>query len=132
MDKPTPRKNKTRSEKAVKVIMQYEELTELRKCCSKSRFRDFLMCVNSKWKLIFKYYVQELFVMDIYTRRMNNRINLLNKQQFFYNCIEDPNHIYQVNFMTHNIIKNFCTGMANFVSKRLTEIEKKALETIEA
>ena len=128
----TPRKRqRAKAERGVKVVLEYKELMELRKCCSKSKFRNFLLQVPPKWKLIFKYYVQELFVMDIYTRRMSNRLNLLTKQEFFYRCIEEPDHIYKANFMTHNIIKNFCTGMANFVSKRFGEIEKEALKAVE-
>ena len=111
------KKAKTNSPAAIK---------DLRNCLSKSKFKEILETKESRWRLLLKMYLKDYFVSDIYNRRVENKKILLNRKSKLLRVIENPKELdYDCQF-DNNMMKNFCTGFANFYERNKEEMETRA------
>ena len=100
------------------------EIEKLKKCNSKSVLQKILSNFPEKWKLIIKFYMTDCFVHDLYTRRLENKMYLLSKRELLYRLIDKPELLAMDCHFDNNLLKNFCTGIANFVTKHRNKISK--------
>ena len=106
--------------KDIKYTPQY--IIDLKKCLSKSRFKEILSKGGNKLKDLLKVYQMEYFVCDIYNRKVENKQILLNRKSKLLNVIENPTLLdYDCQF-DNNMMKNFCSGFASFYCKNESEI----------
>ena len=81
-----------------------------------------LLNLSPHWKEIIKFYLTDCFLFDIYSRKMDNKLKLLSKREVLYEVVDDP---LLLNFGCHfdnNLVKNFCSGLANFIKLNYTKI----------
>ena len=69
--------------------------------------------------------MSECFLLDIFARKLENKMVLMNKRQFFYNVIDKPDLLSIDCHFDNNILKNFCTGIFNFLTKHTNDILKE-------
>ena len=115
------------------VELTFSELNFLQKCISKKRLIAFLGNLNGHWRKVLKFYFSDLLVMDLYSRRVKNKLRILSLRCFLYSCIDDPTLLLRHKRLNGNIVKNISAGMANFIQKHYQEIlemlEKRAKKT---
>ena len=112
------------SKKKEKFSLSCVEIEKLKKCNSKAALRKILIQLTPEWKRIIKFYMTECFIHDLYTRRLENKMFLLSKRELLYRLIDNPELLTMDCHFDNNLLKNFCTGIANFVTKHYSEISK--------
>ena len=75
-----------------------------------------------------KYYLTDCFIFDLYTRKLENKAHILSKREIFYSVIDDPTFLSLDCHFDNNLVKNFCTGLANYLKKNYNQM-KEVLET---
>lgn len=100
------------------------QIQKLKKCNSKVGLRRILLKLPSEWKKIIKFYMTECFIHDLYTRRLENKMFLLSKRELLYRLVDNPELLTMDCHFDNNLLKNYCTGIANFVTKHHKDIER--------
>lgn len=100
------------------------EIEQLRNCSTKNAFKKIISALDEEWKELIKFYLTDCYVMDLYTRKLDDKTNLLSKREVFYDVVNNPLILDGDCHFDNNLIKNFCTGMANFILKNISEIKK--------
>ena len=100
-----------------------EDLQRLRKCSTKKMLKKCLYAMTEKNKGILKAYMQYCFIYDVFTRRVVNRKLLFSKRTFLLECIVEPKNLSKECSFDNNLIKNYCTGAVNFISRFFAELE---------
>ena len=98
------------------------EIGIIKSCNTKKSFMDMLLKLSPLWKEIIKFYLVKCFVYDIYNRKMNDKLKLLAKREVLYEAVDNP---LVLNFGCHfdnNLVKNFCSGVANYVKHNYARI----------
>ena len=115
----TKRASMHKNKKKCVTILQ---MRKLKKCNSKYTFRQFLIKSSPVTRQILLFYMRECFILDVYTRRLENKRFLLAKREIFYEIIRNPELLSQDCHFDNNSLKNFCTGAGNFILKNLKKI----------
>lgn len=100
-----------------------EDLQRLRKCSTKKMLCKCLRAMQRTNKGILVAYMRHCFIFDVFTRRVVNRKLLFSKRTFLLECILDPANLNKECSFDNNLIKNFCTGAVNFISRFFAELE---------
>lgn len=98
------------------------EIRKLKKCQSKYTLRKFLRGMSSITGRLLRHYVSYCFVMDVCSRRLENKTFLISKRSLFFRIIEEPELLSRDCHFDNNILKNFCTGASNFIQMHLGRI----------
>ena len=101
------------------------QIRKLKKCNSKIALRRILLKLSPEWKKIIKFYMTDCFINDLYTRRLANKKFLLSKRELLFKVIDSPELLTMDCHFDNNLLKNYCTGIANFVNKHYQDIKKK-------
>ena len=108
-------------------------LNQLKNCSSKKELIYHITILSDKAKEFIKFYITECFFLDLFSRNIKNKKSILSKRQLFYDMLDGPEILNEVNFHNNNIIKNFCNGCMNFISQHFYDIEyqfrKNKIET---
>ena len=120
-----PKKLKTKKIGKKKVLKQFPQMENLRKCTSKSGLKKFLKILSPKWKRIFQFYMTDCFIFDLFIRRLENKMFLLSKRQFLFSLIENPDLLTSDCHFDNNLLKNYCTGIANFIYQHYDEMNRQ-------
>ena len=92
------------------------EINLLKKCTTKNKLNKILQKnLSQKWKKLIKFYITDCFIFDLYTRKLENKIKLLENREIFYNIIDNPDLLKIDCHFDNNMIKNFCTGLSNYL-----------------
>ena len=67
----------------------------------------------------------ECFIYDLYIRRLENKMFLLSKREFLFSLIEKPDLLNTDCHFDNNLLKNYCTGIANFIYQHYDDIKKQ-------
>jgi hypothetical protein len=121
------KKVKTKKISKKKVLKHFPQMENLRKCTSKTGLKKFLRLLTPKWKKIFQFYMTDCFIFDLYIRRLKSKMFLLSKRQFLFSLIENPDLLTADCHFDNNLLKNYCTGLANFIYQHYDEIKKQML-----
>ena len=100
-----------------------EDLQRLRKCSTKKMLHRCLKAMQESNKDILVAYMQSCFIFDVFTRKVVNRKLLFSKRTFLLQCILDPQNLTKECSFDNNLVKNFCTGAVNFISRFVAELE---------
>ena len=100
-----------------------EDLQRLRKCSTKKMLSRCLKSMHDSNKGILIAYMRFCFIFDVFTRRVVNRKLLFSKRTFLLECIIEPQNLMKECSFDNNLIKNFCTGAVNFISRFIAELE---------
>ena len=122
------KKNKSKQSKKIskkKVIRAFPSIEKLRTCTSKRGLRKLLKSLNPYWRIIIKFYMTECFIFDLFSRRLENKMFLLSKRDFLYSLIDNPDLLASDCHFDNNLLKNYCTGVANFIYKHYDMIRKE-------
>ena len=106
----------------VPVEYTFTELSFLKRCISKKKLSAFLGSLSDHWKAVFRYYFTDLLVLDLYSRKVKNKLKILSHRRFLYSCIDDPELLLEHKKLNGNIVKNISAGMANFIQKHYSDI----------
>ena len=117
----TQRKKKRISKN--KILKTFPEIERLRRCTSKANLRRILLSLDAEWKRIIKFYMTECFIYDLYIRRLENKMFLLSKRQLLYTLIDNPELLTTDCHFDNNLLKNYCTGIANFILNHYDDIK---------
>ena len=124
LDPPPPiderrRSRRTRqiTKKRVLDICSSTRLMELKRCNSKETLRFILLKLSPESKKKIKFYMSRCFIQDLFTRRLKNKMFLLSKRELLYRAIENPDLLTMDCHFDNNLLKNYCTGIANFLLK---------------
>lgn len=118
----TQRKKKRISKN--KILKTFPEIERLRRCTSKANLRRILLSLDAEWKRIIKFYMTECFIYDLYIRRLENKMFLLSKRQLLYTLIDNPELLTTDCHFDNNLLKNYCTGIANFILNHYDDIKE--------
>lgn len=131
---------KTRGKhRQVKKSLKYQilpnEIDKIKKCNTKNSFKQVLISLDPNWKELIKFYLTDCFIFDLYTRKLEDKKHLLSKREIFYSVIENPEVLDLDCHFDNNLVKNFCTGLSNFLKKNYQKmkdmIEKEKAENEE-
>ena len=100
------------------------EIDRLKACTTKNMFKAVLLELSSEWREIIGFYLTDCFVFDLYTRKIENKKHLLSKREILYSVVENPSFLELDCHFDNNLIKNFCTGLANFLKRNLSKIKE--------
>ena len=109
-----------RSRKIVKKKRRPEipaAVANLKRCNTKKLFMAELVEMSPQWKDALKFYISNCFVFDIYNRKIECKLQLLAKSRTFFAVIDQPDKLQLGCHFDNNLIKNFCTGFANFATR---------------
>lgn len=109
--------------KAIKPSVPAEILL-LKKCNTKKAFKEVLGKLSTHWKHMIQYYLKDCFIYDIYNRKLECKLQLLAKRETLFAVVADPNLLDSGCHFDNNLVKNFCTGLANFIKRFYSEIVK--------
>lgn len=106
-----------------------DDLQRLRKCSTKKMLQKCLLGMGGHNKDVLIVYMENCFIFDVFTRRVVNRKLLFCKRSFLLNCILDPKNLSQECSFDNNLVKNFCTGAVNFISRHFKELEALLIDS---
>ena len=109
----------------IRNLLQAPEILTLKRCNSKTQFRRILLKLNPEWKKVIKFYMTECFIHDLYTRRLENKMFLMSKRDLLYRLVDNPELLTKDCHFDNNLLKNYCTGIANFVARHYKDIQSK-------
>jgi hypothetical protein len=115
-----------KNKKKKKNINSY--FKKLRSCSTKSMLHDCLLKMSIFSKKVLEFYLTECFILDVFSRKVSNKIELFRKREFFLNCIDDPDLLLKRFNFDNNLVKNFCIGAVNFISRYYSDISKQILD----
>jgi hypothetical protein len=110
--------------KKQKNLVHSPQIKKLKQCNSKIQLRRIILKLTPEWKKIIKFYMTECFIHDLYTRRLENKMFLLSKRELLYRLIDNPELLNLDCHFDNNLLKNYCTGIANFVIKHHQDIKE--------
>ena len=110
--------------KKKETILHNSQIKKLKQCNSKIQLRRIILKLTPDWKKIIKFYMTECFIHDLYTRRLENKMFLLSKRELLYKLIDNPELLTLDCHFDNNLLKNYCTGIANFVVKHHKDIKQ--------
>ena len=105
-----------------KMTTDLSEIEKLKKCNSKAALFRILTELSEEWRDILRFYMNKCFIHDLYTRRLANKMFLLSKRNLLYRLIDAPELLNRDCHFDNNLLKNFCTGVANFVNRHKDSI----------
>ena len=118
-----PSKPKSKNPEYKKMINKIKyELRKLKKCSTKYALKKFLLSCSAPLRRILRFYMRECLIFDIFTRRLECKQYLLSKRQFLFLILKTPGLLDTDCHFNNNILKNFCTGSANFLLKFLNKV----------
>ena len=100
------------------------EIDKLKKCNTKNSFKKVLGSLSAEWKQLIKFYLTDCFIFDLYTRKLEDKKHLLSKREVFYTVIENPGFLDLDCHFDNNLVKNFCTGLSNFLRKNYQKMKE--------
>lgn len=100
-----------------------DDLQRLRKCSTKKMLRQCLRGMHPANKGVLLAYMRHCFIFDVFTRRVVNRKLLFSKRTFLLECVLEPGNLRRECSFDNNLIKNYCTGAVNFISRFFPELE---------
>lgn len=115
-EKPLKRRKKRRKRWLI------AEIRRLKKCQSKYSLRKFLRGMSSITRRLLSHYVSQCFVIDVCSRRLENKTFLISKRRLFFRIVQEPELLSKDCHFDNNILKNFCTGASNFIQMHLGRI----------
>lgn len=122
---------KTKS-KHIKKSTRYQilpnEIDKIKKCNTKNSFKQILNSLTPEWKELIKFYLTDCFIFDLYTRKLEDKKHLLSKREIFYSVIENPDVLDLDCHFDNNLVKNFCTGLSNFLKKNYQKMKDAIAE----
>lgn len=124
---PSSRIKKSRQTKGAKYQILPNEIDKIKKCNTKNSFKTILASLSPEWKELIKFYLTDCFIFDLYTRKLEDKKHLLSKREIFYSVIENPEMLDLDCHFDNNLVKNFCTGLSNFLKKNYQKM-KDAIE----
>lgn len=104
-------------------VLKIDQLRELRQCISKYHYKKILESLDYKWKFLLKVYIKEYLINDIYNRKLENSLILLNRRKILLESIDDPEILETDCNFDNNSIKNFCKGFVIFYTKNLDDMD---------
>ena len=104
------------------------EIDKLKKCNTKNSFKTVLSSLSPEWKQLIKFYLTDCFIFDLYTRKLEDKKHLLSKREVFYTVIENPGFLDLDCHFDNNLVKNFCTGLSNFLRKNYKKMREVITE----
>lgn len=93
------------------------EIKMIKKCTTKKQFIETLKTLNNQWKKLIKFYLTDCFIFDLYTRKIENKLKLLENREIFYAIIENPDMLNIDCHFDNNMVKNYCSGLGNYLKK---------------
>ena len=108
-------KQKKILKKKNKKIIPHQILL-LKKCTTKNKLIKTLLNLPPNWKNLIKLYITDCFIFDLYTRKLQNKFKLLENREIFYEIIDNPELLNISCHFDNNMIKNFCTGVSNYLN----------------
>lgn len=131
----TKNKNKNLKKNSKYQILP-NEIDKIKKCNTKNSFKQILTGLTPEWKDLIKFYLTDCFIFDLYTRKLEDKKHLLSKREIFYSVIENPDVLDLDCHFDNNLVKNFCTGLSNFLKKNYQKmkdiIAQEKLEQVKA
>ena len=100
------------------------EIKMIKKCTTKKQMIKLLKDLDYKWKKLIKFYITDCFIFDLYTRKIENKYKLLENREIFYNIIENPDLLQIDCHFDNNMIKNYCSGLANYLKKHYKKMRE--------
>ena len=111
----------------IEIYRLQHKMKALKKCSSKISLRKFLTKADSVLKSTMKFYLRNCFLKDLYTRKLENKFTLLSRRSLLFRIIEEPSILNSDCQFENNLLKNFCTGMSNFISANFERIKRLPL-----
>lgn len=100
------------------------EISLIKKCNTKKAFKELLLSLTPYWKTIVKHYILKCFVFDVYNRKVECKLQLLAKKETLFAVVDEPMLLDFGCHFDNNLVKNFCTGLSNFVKKFHEQLSK--------
>jgi hypothetical protein len=94
-------------------------LKVLKKCNSKKGLRKIIFGMSEICARMVHFYMTECFIWDIFTRKLKSKSFLLSKRALLFEMFKNPDLLELDCHFDNNLLKNYCTGMANFFLKHL-------------
>lgn len=98
------------------------EIRRLKKCQSKYSLMKFLIKMSGISRKLLRYYLTDCFIIDVCSRRLENKKFLISKRNLFLRILSQPEMLRDDCHFDNNILKNFCTGASNFLQTHLGKI----------
>lgn len=118
--------SKTKKLTKIKHKKKKEEVStffkELKKCNSKIGLRKIINSLSPFCHELINFYMTQCFIFDIFTRKLKNKSFLLSKRELLFQIFNEPRLLEMDCHFDNNLLKNFCTGMANFFIKHYDQI----------
>lgn len=111
------------SKKSYRYQILPNEIDKIKKCNTKNSFKQVLNSLDADWKELIKFYLTDCFIFDLYTRKLEDKKHLLSKREIFYSVIENPEMLDLDCHFDNNLVKNFCTGLSNFLKKNYQKMK---------
>ncbi len=119
-------------------MKKYEEMSEkkefpaifnkIKKCKSKKNLKILLKGLPEFWKKLICIYLKKYFIFDLYTRKLADKIYILNKREIFHQILHNPDLLDKNCHMNNNTMKNFCVGLTNYLKKNHLKISTIEIE----
>ena len=97
-----------------RILHNHIYFRKLYKCTSKYNFRNILISLPEKYKLLIKKYIRDFFLIHIHLRPIGDVSQLMLRRNAFYEAVSEPESLIGNKSFANNLIKNFCRGMVNF------------------
>ena len=113
----------TRTKKLTKIKHKKKKrevstfLGDLKKCNSKMGLRRIITSLSPLCHQLVEFYMTQCFIFDIFTRKLKNKSFLLSKRELLFKMFKEPRLLEMDCHFDNNLLKNFCTGMANFLAR---------------
>ncbi len=115
-----------------KIHVTSPEIDKIKSCTTKNMFKNVLMELNAEWRDIVKFYLTDCYIFDLYTRKIEDKKHLLSKREILYSVVDTPSFLDLDCHFDNNLIKNFCTGLSNFLRLNLSKMKECMLKKQEA
>ena len=99
------------------------EFQKFGKCSTKKMLQKCLNSMSQANKEILIVYMKYCFIFDVFTRKVINRKMLFTKRNILLECIINPKKLNLECSFDNNLIKNYCTGVINFISRYYSELK---------
>ena len=121
-------KKKQKKKKNKKILKKrihntFLNFNRFKNCTSKKNLQKILFGLSAKAKSFLRFYITECFIIDIFTRKIENKKMLMSKREFFFRIVKHPELLSNDCHFDNNLLKNFCTGAGNFIEKHFFDIE---------
>jgi len=113
----------TKQPKKTKFSFNCPEIDKIKRCTTKNMFKNVLLELDDEWKDIIRFYLTDCYIFDLYTRKIEDKKHLLSKREILYNVVEQPSFLDLDCHFDNNLVKNFCTGLSNFLRNNFIKIK---------